>query len=267
MAGAPEFRRPWLDQVALDPRGEKLGEIVTLSPPLSSKSIDSSGSANWVSRECGYRRQSRANFRARQLSGAGSGCFPQRRCAGMCTPAGRLVIINQVHGRDVVNANEATAESSGDVIVDYGDGFAVAVLVADCLPILLVDEDSPTLAVVHAGWRGLRSNVLESALENFEHHDAVHAFLGPCVSKDTYQIGPEVAEHFTNVPGAVTPDTGDRSRLDLRQVAAAQLLALGLTDDHVTVATQSTDGGTTFFSDRAQRPCGRFALVARRVIA
>ncbi len=179
----------------------------------------------------------------------------------------RLVIVNQVHGRDLVNANEATAESSGDVIVDYGDGFAVAVLVADCLPILVVDEDSPTLAVVHAGWRGLQSNVLESALESFEHHDAVHAFLGPCISKDAYQVGPEVAEHFTTVAGAVTPDTGDRARLDLRLVAVAQLLALGLSEDHVTVATQSTDGGETFFSDRANRPCGRFALVARRVIA
>jgi len=179
----------------------------------------------------------------------------------------RLVIINQVHGRDVVDVNEATAESVGDVIIDYGDGFAVAVLVADCLPILLVDEDSPTLAVVHAGWRGLQNNVLESALEHFEHHDAVHAFLGPSISSASYQVGPEVAEHFANVPGAVTPDTGDRSRLDLRAVAVAQLLGLNVTDQHITVATQSTDGGVTFFSDRAARPCGRFALVARRVIA
>jgi polyphenol oxidase len=181
--------------------------------------------------------------------------------------ASRLVIVHQVHGRDVVLANEATAESAGDVIVDFGDGFAVAVLVADCLPILLVDEDSTTLAVVHAGWRGLESNVLESALESFEHHDAVHAFLGPCISAAAYQVGPDVAEHFTSVAGAVTPDTGDRSRLDLRHVAVAQLLALNVTDDHITIASQSTDGGETFFSDRAQRPCGRFGLVARRVIA
>ena len=181
--------------------------------------------------------------------------------------ANRLAIINQVHGRDVVNANQATPESAGDAIVDYGDGFAIAVLVADCLPILLVDEDSPTLAVVHAGWRGLHNNVLESALEHFEHHDAVHAFLGPSISAASYQVGPEVAENFTNVPGAVTPDTGDRCRLDLRAVAIAQLRALNVTDQHITAATQSTDGGDTFFSDRAQRPCGRFALVARRVVA
>jgi hypothetical protein len=179
----------------------------------------------------------------------------------------RLIIVNQVHGRDVVNANQASADSSGDVIVDYGDGFAVAVLVADCLPILLVDEDSPTLAVVHAGWRGLENNVLESALENFEHHEAVHAFLGPCISAASYQVGPEVAEHFTAVPGAVTPDTGDRSRLDLRCVAVAQLLALKVKEHQITLTSQSTDGGATFFSDRAARPCGRFALVARRVVA
>ena len=181
--------------------------------------------------------------------------------------ADRLVIINQVHGRDVVNANEATAESTGDVIVDFGDEFAIAVVVADCLPMLLVDEDSPTLAVVHAGWRGLQNNVLESALEHFEHHDAVHAFLGPSISAAAYQVGPEVAQNFADVPGALTPDAADRSRLDLRAVAVAQLLALNVTESHITVATQSTDGGTTFFSDRAQRPCGRFALVARRVIA
>ena len=179
----------------------------------------------------------------------------------------RLVIINQVHGRDVVNANEATPESSGDVIVDYGDGFAIAVLVADCLPMLVVDEDSPTLAVVHAGWRGLQQNVLESALEHFEHHDAVHVFLGPCISAQSYQVGPDVAEHFVDVAGALTPDTGDRSRLDLRAVALAQLHTLGIADSHITIAQQSTDGGATFFSDRAARPCGRFALVARRVVA
>ena len=181
--------------------------------------------------------------------------------------AGRLIIVHQVHGRDVVVANQATADSTGDVLIDFGDEFAVAVLVADCLPILLVDEDSPTLAVVHAGWKGLQQNVLESALENFEHHDAVHAFLGPCISGPAYQVGPEVAEQFTTVTGAVTADTGDRSLLDLRAVAVAQLLALELSDHHIALARQSTDGGATFFSDRAQRPCGRFALVARRVIA
>ncbi len=179
----------------------------------------------------------------------------------------RLVIVHQTHGTDVVAANEATPDSAGDVIVDFGDEFAIAVLVADCVPLLLVDEISPALAVVHAGWRGLQSGVIVNALRNFEHPGSVHVFIGPCISAEAYQVGPDVANYFTTVPGALTPDGPDHSRLDLRQVAIAQLLDHGVTDDHIVVSTQSTDGGETFFSDRAARPCGRFGLVAKRVIA
>ena len=73
-----------------------------------------------------------------------------------------------------------------------------------------------------------------------------------------------MARHFTSVPGALLADQGDRSRLDLRRVAAAQLIELGIADGSIEVSRQATDGGATFFSDRAARPCGRFALVARR---
>ncbi len=178
-----------------------------------------------------------------------------------------LVIIHQTHGTSVIAANEATPDSTGDVIMDYGDGYAMAILVADCVPLLMVDEDSPRLCVVHAGWKGLKEGVLQSALSNFEHVDSVHVFLGPSISAEAYQVGPEVAQLFADVDGAVQPDVGDRSRLDLRHVAVTQLLAKGVGDDHITLSCQSTDGGETFYSDRAQRPCGRFALVARRVTA
>ena len=120
---------------------------------------------------------------------------------------------------------------------------------------------------MHAGWRGLKSGVIVNALRNFEHPGSVHVFIGPCISAEADPGGPDVAHSFTTVPGALTPDGPDHSRLDLRQVAIAQLLDHGVTDDHIVVSTQSTDGGETFFSDRAARPCGRFGLVAKRVIA
>jgi copper oxidase (laccase) domain-containing protein len=132
---------------------------------------------------------------------------------------------------------------------------------------MIVHKKYTSLAVVHAGWRGLQSGVIVNALRNFDHPSSVHVFIGPCISGEAYQVGPEVANYFTTVPGALVPDGTDRSRLDLRQVAIAQLLDHGVTDDHVVVSRQTTDGGETFFSDRAQRPCGRFGLVAKRVIA
>ena len=95
----------------------------------------------------------------------------------------------------------------------------------------------------------------------------VHAFVGPCISFEGYQVGPEVAASFAHVRGALRADGGDRSRLDLRRVAVHELSTNGVFDDHIEVCAQSTDGGETFFSDRAARPCGRFALVAKRAVA
>jgi YfiH family protein len=179
----------------------------------------------------------------------------------------RLIIVRQVHGSEVSAAGTATAETQADAIITDASGVGIAVLVADCVPILLVDEASARFCVAHAGWRGLQKGILTNSVNGFSNPNTVHAFIGPSISAEGYQVGPEVADYFTKIPEAVLADVGDRSRLDLRCVAAHQLTTLGISDTHLTLARQSTDGGETFFSDRATRPCGRFALVATRVVA
>lgn len=179
-------------------------------------------------------------------------------------PPESLITVRQVHGHIIVDVDRALDSTEADGIVSTDSERAVAVLVADCVPILLVDEATSRFGVVHAGWRGLADGVLDSIVGHFNEARTLHAFVGPCVSVGTYQVGPDVAEHFLGVPGALIADEGDRSRLDLRRVTTSQLRALGLLDQHVVVSHETTDGGTTFFSDRAKRPCGRFALVARR---
>jgi copper oxidase (laccase) domain-containing protein len=139
---------------------------------------------------------------------------------------------------------------------------AVAVLVADCVPIALAD-DTGRVCVVHAGWRGLAAGVVQAAIDQFDEPWHVKAFVGPRVSPAVYQVGPEVAATFANVRGAVLPDEGDRSRLDLVMVALEALQRAAVLDDNVAVCDNVTDGGATFFSDRAQRPCGRVGLVLR----
>ena len=178
----------------------------------------------------------------------------------------RLIVVRQVHGIEVAVANAVTPETEADILLTYGDDLALIILVADCVPILLVDEISPRICVVHAGWKGLQRGVLATAISHFEQPNAVHAFIGPCISAEAYQVGPEVATLFRDVAGAVVPDTGDRSRLDLSAITLAQLNRLGVGDERITIAQQSTDGGEVFFSDRAQRPCGRFGLVAKRIV-
>ena len=118
----------------------------------------------------------------------------------------------------------------------------------------------------HDHRRGLAAGVLHAALAQFDDPSRVCVGVGPAVSPETYQVGPEVAERFADVPDALRPDEGDRSRLDLRAVVSHQLRESRVPDEQVTFAQHVTDGGEVFFSDRAARPCGRFALVARRVV-
>ena len=178
--------------------------------------------------------------------------------------AKRLIIVRQVHSSDVVDAAQAITDTEADGLVTSESDVVLCILVADCVPILLFDSASNRFAAVHAGWKGLASGVIASALEHFDAPATVHAFVGPSISLEGYQVGPEVAEVFAHIPGAKVSDGGDRSRLDLRHVASHQLLGAGLRSENIEVSRQSTDGGEIFFSDRALRPCGRFALIAKR---
>jgi len=179
-------------------------------------------------------------------------------------PRARLLTVRQVHGTTVKEAREVDATTRADALLTEEEDVALAILVADCLPVLVVDASSRRFAVVHAGWRGLAEGTIASTLERFDDPHRVHVFIGPSISLEGYQVGPEVAAHFRDVPRAVLADGGDRSRLDLRQVATTQLVAAGVPDGQVVRSLEVTDGGEVFFSDRAQRPCGRFALVAKR---
>jgi len=178
--------------------------------------------------------------------------------------AEKLIIVRQVHSSDVVDAAQAITETEADGLVTAESNVVLCILVADCVPILLFDSSSNRFAAVHAGWKGLASGVIASALMHFDTASSVHAFVGPSISFEGYQVGPEVADVFAHIPGATASDGGDRSRLDLRLVANHQLIEAGISDENIEISRQSTDGGEIFFSDRALRPCGRFALIAKR---
>jgi len=175
-----------------------------------------------------------------------------------------LIIARQVHGAQVTVVDGPANELTADGLVTDDPSLALAVLVADCVPALLIDPTSRRVGVVHAGWRGLCADVLGRALTLFDEPARVHVLLGPCISPASYQVGPEVAAEFRDVPDALTSDVEDRWRLDLRRVAVHQLTTRGVRDDAIYVTRELTDGGGRFFSDRAARPSGRFALVARR---
>ncbi len=177
-----------------------------------------------------------------------------------------FVTVRQAHGDRVLDASHASPGDEADALVSDDPSLAIAMLVADCVPVVLADDSSGRVAVVHAGWRGLASGVIGRALDALS-PVGTHVFIGPSISREGYQVGPEVAEAFAHIEGALFSDGGDRSRLDLRLVATHQLLDAGVKEDRIALSREVTDGGAVFFSDRAQRPCGRFSVVARRAVA
>jgi len=172
--------------------------------------------------------------------------------------------VRQIHSAAVVHIDALVESSEGDAIITNRGGEAVAMIVADCTPLLLVDPARQQLAVVHAGWRGLAAGVIEAAVSALDTDTSqLHVAIGPAISGDRYQVGPEVIAASRHFATHARADVGDRFLLDTRATAHSILKGLGIPRENVIASTQVTDGGAQFFSDRAARPCGRFALVAK----
>ena len=119
------------------------------------------------------------------------------RVAGaMGVPQGRLATVHQVHSAEVavLRAGDepvAFAQIRADGIVTDQPGVALAVLTADCQPILLADPQAGVIGAVHAGWRGAISGVIEAAVGAMTDLGAtrIHAVIGPCISQRAYEVG------------------------------------------------------------------------------
>jgi polyphenol oxidase len=193
-----------------------------------------------------------------------------------------LVFAEQVHGAEtaVVGSADrgrgtrhlADAVGSVDTLVTADHGVVLVVLVADCLPVVLIDPAAGVLAVVHAGWRGTAAGVLSGALgamaELGGRVDATWAFFGPCVEPDLYQVDEPVHRGLVSAvsPHALSsavarPDGVGHWKVDLREANRQQLALAGLAPERIEAWPAST-AEDDFFSDRAARPCGRFALMA-----
>ena len=194
-----------------------------------------------------------------------------------------LVFARQVHGtaaalvgaedRGRGTLSEADAVADTDILVTPATGVTLAILVADCVPLALVDPEAGVLAAVHAGWRGTAAGAVGHALHAMEdcggRAGRVRAFLGPAVHPDRYQVSDEVQRALSEAVRPATPDAAvarpDGPGLWLVDLVAANrqhLLAGGVRAEHI-VACGATTADEAFFSHRAQRPCGRFALLAR----
>jgi YfiH family protein len=146
--------------------------------------------------------------------------------------SGRLLLLKQVHGADVVEAPwDGTPEA--DAALGAAPGWLLGIQTADCLPVLLVDPKRRLVAAAHAGWRGtaagIAARVVEALAVRGSRPEDLVAALGPGIGPCCYEVGDEVYAAFGPSGAAFfRPGPSGRLHLDVRAANARQLVDAGL---------------------------------------
>jgi polyphenol oxidase len=141
--------------------------------------------------------------------------------------------LQQVHGIDVIDADVEAGAGPADAAVTRSGARPLAILVADCMPVLLSSADGAVLGAAHAGWRGLCAGVLEATVLAMRvEPGGIHAWLGPAIGAGHFEVGEEVraafVAHDARASGAFTANARGRWQCDLQVLARARLSALGV---------------------------------------
>lgn len=184
-----------------------------------------------------------------------------------------LATLRQVHSDVVVEVSDTEFVSDaveGDGLITTLPDAGLGIRVADCLPAYIWEADRRGIGIAHCGWRGTAAGIAAGLAQALACRTAVtlrrlRFALGPCICRECYEVGPEVAERFADLPAAVQPGPGpDRFRLDLRAAVRAQLLELGL-QESPGLELCTRENPAVCFSHRRDGTAGRnIAVIARR---
>jgi polyphenol oxidase len=178
----------------------------------------------------------------------------------------RVVWMNQVHGDhvEVVDGPRDAPLADTDALVTSTPRLALAVVSADCVPVLLADARAGVIGAVHAGRVGARDGVVARAVEAMvaegAHEQDISVLLGPAVSGRNYEVPAAMADEVEAVlPGSRTNSSKGTPALDLRAGIARQLTTLGVSA--IDVDPRCTVDEASLFSHRRGAPTGRLASV------
>ncbi len=177
--------------------------------------------------------------------------------------------LNQDHGAAVVIAETIGqgATPAADAAVTFEPERALAILTADCLPVLACDKAGTVVGAFHAGWKGLLAGVLENGLAAMNRPaEDLLVWIGPAIAAASYQVGTDVREAYLASDAAHEADFTDDGpghwRFDLAAAAQRRLQKAGVTA--VSGGRWDTFADSDlFFSHRRAAPCGRMATVIR----
>jgi YfiH family protein len=152
------------------------------------------------------------------------------------TPS-QMVGVHQVHSVDVIVVDgPLTTQPKADAMVTATKGVALAILTADCQPVLFADPVAGVIGAAHAGWKGALNGVLENTVAQMLALGAtaanITAVIGPCISQRAYEVGPDFKDQFTandtKYDRFFVAGKGDRMQFDLPGFGLHKLHACGV---------------------------------------
>lgn len=179
----------------------------------------------------------------------------RRFCAALDTDPAWLATAGQVHGSAVRVIDAPRHEPFCDGLVTTTPGLLLAISVADCAAVLLADPEAGVAGACHAGWRGSVRKIVAATVSTMVNRGGdptrMRAYVGPCLSQESFEVGPEVAAHFDDAV-VDQPEPGDRPHVDLKTSLRRQLEGAGVPGTFIEVSDRCTMRETnTFFSHRA----------------
>jgi polyphenol oxidase len=166
----------------------------------------------------------------------------------------RPVFLNQVHGSHCIQIDAKTPDGlDADGVVTTDPTVACTIMVADCLPILFWSASGSAVGAAHAGWRGLvntaGTNVLQATVDKLRRlcqpKEPIHAWLGPCIGFESFEVGIEVAQYFEAT--FTQKIDSEKHWVDLAGSARSQLIALDVS------SIQGNDGKPDWCTVRNER--------------
>ena len=165
----------------------------------------------------------------------------------------------------VSSAGAINKEPIADAAVTSTAGVVLAILTADCLPVVFTNDDGTEIGAAHAGWRGLATGVLENTVAAMHSSAAtLIAWLGPAAGPKAYEVGEEVHAAFVSrdprTSSAFVPTREGHWHVDLYALARQRLAAIGVTQIHGGGLCTISDP-QRFYSHRRDARTGRMATV------
>lgn len=153
---------------------------------------------------------------------------------GDLLPGSRIICLKQVHSNEIIWAEDIAPDEfpEADGVISHDPGVVLCIRTADCVPVLLWADDSPIIAAVHAGWRGLALRIVEKTIGLMRASGVgnINVGMGPSIGPCCYAVGQEV---ITALEADSCQTLDGRHSVDLHYIAAVQAQNAGVLPERI----------------------------------